>query len=230
VVGFGPTVKRAKTRADDPVPGERGGRTLIGRAVESKLVMGLGSYLPVPLQLAHSFLLKDNEKENRKDGWNRLRDARESVRYQAVRSAIERYVRDGFVLDVGCSQGILQEGLTYGRYVGIDSFAEPILRAAVKSDERTAFHRADGSSYVPDQPPDAVVFNEVLYYLPEPLVTVTRYANSLAPGGVLIVSVYSRAWAMRRLLRQISSRFPIVESSTVNSHSPLAWTVSVFRP
>jgi len=208
----------------------RGTRTLVARAVESKLAVSLGSYLPVPLELAHSFLLRDNEKENRKDGWNRLRDARESVRYQAVRGLIEKYVRHGFVLDVGCSQGILQEGLTYGRYVGIDSFAEPILRAAVKSDERTAFHHADGSSYVPDQPPDAVVLNEVLYYLPEPLAVVIHYANLLAPGGVLIVSVYSRAWAMRRLLRQISSRFPLVESSTVNSHSHLAWNVAVFRP
>jgi 2-polyprenyl-3-methyl-5-hydroxy-6-metoxy-1,4-benzoquinol methylase len=205
-------------------------RTLVARAVESKLAVGLGSYLPVPLELAQSFLLRDNEKENRKDGWNRLRDASESVRYEAVRGLIEKYVRHGFVLDVGCSQGILQEGLAYGRYVGIDSFAEPILRAAVKSDDRTAFHHADGSSYVPDQPPDAVVLNEVLYYLPEPLAVVTHYANVLAPGGVLIVSVYSRAWAMRRLLRQISSRFPLAESSTVNSHSHLAWTVTVFRP
>jgi 2-polyprenyl-3-methyl-5-hydroxy-6-metoxy-1,4-benzoquinol methylase len=214
----------------DSVPRDRGRRTLIARAVESKLAVGLGSYLPVPLGLAHSFLLRDNERENRNDGWNRLRDAKESVRYQAVRELIEKYVRDGFVLDVGCSQGILQEGLTYGRYVGIDSFAEPILRAAVKSDERTAFHHADGSSYVPDQPPDAVVLNEVLYYLPEPLAAVTHYANWLAPGGVLIVSVYARAWAMRRLLRQISSRFRLVESSTVSSHSHLAWTVAVFRP
>jgi 2-polyprenyl-3-methyl-5-hydroxy-6-metoxy-1,4-benzoquinol methylase len=214
----------------DSVPDGRGTRTLISRAVESKLAVGLGSYLPVPLELAQSFLLRDNEKENRKDGWNRLRDARESVRYQAVRGLIEKYVRHGFVLDVGCSQGILQEGLTYGRYVGIDSFAEPILRAAVKSDERTAFHHADGSGYVPDQPPDAVVLNEVLYYLPEPLAVMTHYANVLAPDGVVIVSVYSRAWAMRRLLRQISSRFPLVESSTVNSQSHLAWTVAVFRP
>ena len=214
----------------DSVRNGRGTRTLVARAVESKLAVGLGSYLPVPLELAQSFLLRDNERENRKDGWNRLRDARESVRYQAVRGLVEKYVRHGFVLDVGCSQGILQEGLTYGRYVGIDSYAEPILRAAVKSDERTAFHHADGSSYVPDQPPDAVVLNEVLYYLPEPLAVVTHYANLLAQGGVLIVSVYSRAWAMRRLLRQISSRFPLVESSTVNSNSHLAWTVTVFRP
>jgi 2-polyprenyl-3-methyl-5-hydroxy-6-metoxy-1,4-benzoquinol methylase len=214
----------------DSVPDGRSTRTLVARAVESKLAVGLGSYLPVPLELAQSFLLRDNEKENRKDGWNRLRDASESVRYEAVRGLIEKYVRHGFVLDVGCSQGILQEGLAYGRYVGIDSFAEPILRAAVKSDDRTAFHHADGSSYVPDQPPDAVVLNEVLYYLPEPLAVVTHYANVLAPGGVLIVSVYSRAWAMRRLLRQISSRFPLVESSTVNSHSHLAWTLTVFRP
>jgi 2-polyprenyl-3-methyl-5-hydroxy-6-metoxy-1,4-benzoquinol methylase len=214
----------------DSVQNGRGARTLVARAVESKLAVGLGSYLPVPLELAQSFLLRDNERENRKDGWNRLRDARESVRYQAVRGLVEKYVRHGFVLDVGCSQGILQEGLTYGRYVGIDSYAEPILRAAVKSDERTAFHHADGSSYVPDQPPDAVVLNEVLYYLPKPLAVVSHYANLLAPGGVLIVSVYFRAWAMRRLLRQISSRLQLVESCTVNNHSHLAWTVAVFRP
>jgi trans-aconitate methyltransferase len=197
--------------------------------VASKLAVALGSVLPVPLLLLRSGLQRDNHQENR-DGWHRLRHESESARYEMVRSITQKYGAAGFVVDVGCSQGILQEGLTYGRYLGIDSFAEPIARAAVKVDARTSFVQADGASYRLDQPADVVVFNETLYYLPDPLAAVTHYAEQLTSDGVLVVCVYARAWSMRRLLRQIGTRFQLAESVEVQNSSHLAWTVAVFRP
>jgi trans-aconitate methyltransferase len=182
------------------------------------------------LAVARPFLLHDNEQENLSGGWGRLRDPAESPRYETVRQLCEKYARNGFILDVGCSQGILQEGLAYSRYVGIDSHEQTIHRAVAKADDRTSFQPATADSYRPDEPPDAVVFNEVLYYLPDPLKTVQRYAGLLAPGGVLIVSVYVRTWATRRMLRQISKLYPVSESAATTSQAQLAWIANVYRP
>ena len=37
---------------------------------------------------------------------------------------------------------------------------------------------ADGSYFVADQPPNAVVMNEVIYYLPDPIAAVEHHATS----------------------------------------------------
>ena len=99
------------------------------------------------------------------------------------------------------------------------------MHARQRADERRSFLRADADAYVPPHPLDAVVLNEVLYYLPRPVRTVERLARHLAPGGVLVVSV-CRTWA----LRQLAGRFPVVEARQVAGPSSLLWTVAVLRP
>jgi trans-aconitate methyltransferase len=190
-------------------------------------MVGLGSHLPVPLSLARPFLLHDNRQENLNDSWDRLRNPSEAVRYQAVRTMVERHARYGFVLDIGCSQGLLQEGLSYRRYLGIDSYRPAIERAASRGDHRTRFLHSDAQTFTPNRPPDAIVFNEVLYYLPRPLQTVQRYARFLAPGGVIIISLFLHTWATRRLLRRISAVVPVVERVVARGESHLAWAISV---
>lgn len=197
--------------------------------MRSQAAVVMISALPLPLWLLRRILQRDNARENRKDSWQRLRDHSEQPRYAAVRRAVERYAADGFVLDLGCSQGILQEGLRYGRYLGIDSSSRAIALASPKSDAQTRFVCADVDAFVPDRPPDAVVLNEVIYYLPDPLRTVQRQARSLAPGGVLVISLFHRAWSCRRLLRHLGQRFDLVESGLVAS-GHLAWTIAVYRP
>jgi 2-polyprenyl-3-methyl-5-hydroxy-6-metoxy-1,4-benzoquinol methylase len=177
------------TRADRSALATR--ETVVARLLHSKAAAGLASIAPIPLFLVKSILVRDNAKENRKNSWQRLRESNEAARYQAVRRVTERYARDGFVLDVGCSQGILQEGLTYGRYLGVDNCEQSIALAAPKSDVRTDFVCADGSTFVADQPPDAVVMNEVIYYLPDPIGAVLHYARQLPPEGVVIISIYA---------------------------------------
>jgi len=199
-------------------------RRVLGRAVIEVL-----NRLPVPLPAARILMLGENAWENLRGGWGRLRDDTEAARYQAVRAAVERHASDGFVLDLGCSQGILQEGLTYRRYVGVDRYAPALRRAQAAADPRTSFVRADAATFVPDAAPDAVVFNEVLYYLPHPVRVVERYAGLLAPGGVVVVSCYARTWTTRRLLRRLSRRLEVVESARVVA-DPHAWNVAVLRP
>ena len=204
-------------------------RTLAGRAVHGAASSYLVAHLPVPLALVRPFLLHDDAQENDHDGWSRLGAPAEAARYAAVRSLCHAYAPDGNLLDVGCSQGLLHEGLSYGRYVGIDAHEKPLVQARQCADDRTSFLRADADRYEPAAPLDAVIFNEVLYYLPRPVRTVQRLARRLAPRGVLIVSMY-RAWATTRIMRQISALFPVVENRPVTGPSGLAWTVTVFRP
>jgi 2-polyprenyl-3-methyl-5-hydroxy-6-metoxy-1,4-benzoquinol methylase len=203
--------------------------TFVARLMRSKAAVQVLSVAPIPLFVVRSVLVHDNSRENRKDSWQRLRGVSEAARYEAVRSVTERYARDGFVLDVGCSQGILQEGLQYRRYLGVDNCERSIMLAKQKCDLRTQYVCADGSTFVADERPDAVVMNEVIYYLPDPLGTVQHHASRLAPGGVLIVSIYARTWSSRRLIRAIAARLELVESNLVRS-GHLAWTVAVFRP
>jgi 2-polyprenyl-3-methyl-5-hydroxy-6-metoxy-1,4-benzoquinol methylase len=204
-------------------------QTMIAHLMRSRVAVELLAWAPIPLFLVRSVLMRDNARENRKDSWQRLRGLQEAARYQAVRDITERYAQNGFVLDIGCSQGILQEGLRYRRYLGVDNFEQSIALAEPKSDSRTKFVCADGSDFVADAPPDAVVMNEVLYYLPDPMAAVEHYSTRLARGGVLIVSIYARAWSSRRLLRAIAARLELVESSLVRS-GHLSWAVAVFRP
>lgn len=198
---------------------------VLGRAGATVL-----NHLPVPLPVARLGMLGENAVENRRGGWDRLRDGSEDRRYRTVRLMLNRHARDGFVLDVGCSQGILQEGLGYRRYVGVDHHAPTVHRAqAGKGDARTAFVHADAAAYVPDEAPDAVVFSEVLYYLAQPVRVVERYAGLLAPGGVVLVSCYARTWPTRRLLQRLTRRLDVVEGTRVVAE-PHAWDVAVLRP
>lgn len=214
--------------SDDPVGGPVG-HTLVGRIMASGPAVAIMAAVPVPLWLVRRALTHDNSRENAKDSWNRLRNAGETARYAEVRAVAERYAADGFVLDIGCSQGILQEGLRYRRYLGVDSFSSAIDVAAGKCDDRTAFVCADGSSYQPDRSPDAVVLNEVLYYLPDPVATAAHYAALLSPDGALIVSIYARSWPSQRLLGRLARRLRLVYHSEASS-GHLAWSVTAYRP
>jgi SAM-dependent methyltransferase len=205
------------------------GDTFVAQLMRSKAAVELLAAAPIPLFLVRSILARDNARENRKDSWQRLRGRDEAARYRAVRSATEHFAHDGFVLDIGCSQGILQEGLRYGRYLGVDNCEQSITLARRKCDRRTQFVCADASNFVADQPPDAVVMNEVLYYLPDPIGVVAHHARRLAPGGVVIISIYARTWYSRRLLSALARRFDLLESTLIRS-GHLAWTVAVYRP
>ena len=209
---------------------QHAGDTFVAQLMRSKVAVELLSAAPIPLFLVRSILARDNARENRKDSWQRLRGGNEAARYEAVGNVTRALCpRNGFVLDIGCSQGILQEGLRYGRYLGVDNCEQSITLARSKCDRWTQFVCADGSGFVADQPPDAVVMNEVIYYLPDPISAVDHHARQLAPGGVLIISIYARTWSSRRLLRAIAARLELLESNLIRS-GHLAWTVAAYRP
>ena len=70
------------------------------------------------------------------------------------------------------------------------------------------------------------MFNETLYYLPDPAAVLTRYEKMLAPGGVIVVSMY-RAPTTARVWRRIEVGREALDAVTVTQRSGSAWDVRV---
>ena len=75
-----------------------------------------------------------------------------------------------------------------GAVLAVDRAPEGLAYAARKFADRGVTNielvEADVSSYVPDEPVDAVVGRLVLSYLPDPVATLRRLKGALRPGGV----------------------------------------------
>ncbi len=206
------------------------GPTLVQRAIRSTL-LPVASAAPVPHRLALGMLLRDNELELERDAWGRLWDLGEAPRYAVVRDYCERFGgQEPAVLDVGCAQGILRCNLRYGTYAGIDLSEHAIARAQAGEDDRTTFTVADAATYVPARAFDVIVFNECLYYLRDPVAAAQRYVEHLAPGGVIVISMFDRLWAMRRLLRRLRVLGPVEAEAQIANGQGARWTVRVHRP
>jgi SAM-dependent methyltransferase len=196
----------------------------------NKWLFPLMPLIPVPHRYLHWLFVRDNLTENAVDGWGRLRATSEIGRYSVIQGYYQHFTPGGSVLDVGCSDGILQERLSYGRYTGIDVFADTIAHASRKADAKTRFLQADAATYVPDEQFDAIIWNECLYYLEKPIETIRRYRDYLRPNGVIIVSMFYQTFATRRLFRQLSVLGPKVADLRLTNADGAAWVVRAYQP
>lgn len=206
-------------------PGEP---SLTVRMMEAGLMPLLG-FVPIPHRLLRWYLARDNAAENER-GWERLGDINELGRYRVVQGYIEAFAPGGDVLDLGCAHGLLQRGLRYGSYTGVDVLADTVATAQARADERTRFLVGDAATYVPDRPYDAIVFNECLYYFDDPVATVQRYRPHLAPGGVFVISLFNRLRFSRRLVGRLRPVGALMAQTRVYSRQGAGWTIGVYRP
>ncbi len=172
----------------------------------------------------------DWERQYRGGRWSYLHDGAEAARYEVIAGLLHPLLPGGSLLDVGCGEGILRDRLRpigYRAYLGIDLSSAALATARRDSDSRDRLIEADAGTYRPEGAFDAIVFNEVLYYLDDPLAAAERYARSLADGGILVISMFdsprTRAIARhleRRLERRDEVRVPQPRGG---------WTITVYR-
>jgi 2-polyprenyl-3-methyl-5-hydroxy-6-metoxy-1,4-benzoquinol methylase len=143
----------------------------------------------------------------------------------------------GRVLDAGCGCGTtygMLRGLGY-RYRGIDVSEEAIDRclAAFGDDSDARFEQADIATYEDDTRYDAIILNEVLYYLPylQARNVATRFSRLLRPPeGTLIVSM-SQAWKSRLYWRACASLTPPTRSVALRGTTlGSSWKIRVYQP
>jgi SAM-dependent methyltransferase len=163
--------------------------------------------------------------------WAFLASAGERARF-AVMVGLLSEATDPAVLDVGCGDGVLyQRFRVYGcsRYVGIDLSQVAVARAAAVAGPEASFAAADAATYQPEGTFDAIVFNEMLYYLHDPIAAVRRYAEALRPGGRLIVSTWCGSPRGLAILRQLHEAYDAVDEVVVQQRAQ-RWTLTTLKP
>ena len=165
--------------------------------------------------------------------WDYLAELSELARFSVLAGYICHLKPGGAVLDTGCGQGVLLRRLPascYSRYVGIDLSRSAISVAQEQANERSTFLAADCEEYSPAEQFDVIVFNEVLCCLRDPLATVERYARSLNPGGLLLVSLCTAARGSATILWGLKRAYATVdEVRVVHSGRKVSWVCTALR-
>jgi 2-polyprenyl-3-methyl-5-hydroxy-6-metoxy-1,4-benzoquinol methylase len=157
----------------------------------------------------------------------------EEGRYVLVAGYLQRLGRDrkAAVLDVGCGPGILQPYLAvhgYGRYLGVDFAPDSVATARTRSDEKTGFEVADAAVYQPQGTYDLITFNEMLYFIDDPVTCVRRYMRHLEPGGLVVVS-NAIGYATMDLIRTLRARLPVIDENIVVNRAGSGWVIQAIR-
>lgn len=138
------------------------------------------------------------DREYREGGWQYL----ESIGSLAGLASMVGYVQflaPTSILDVGCGAGVLAgklKVLPFRSLLGIDISAEAIAQAVAVADARTSFAVCAADAFETDRRFDAIIFNQIMNYLPDPRGTIAHYARFLSPSGRIIVSMAENARAL----------------------------------
>ncbi len=150
---------------------------------------------------------------------------------------IEKYAREGDILDLGCGSGNTAaeiDGDQYRSYTGIDISEIALKKARARSQElgrsaKNQFLQSDIISVTPATKYDVILFRESIYYVPSRRIkaVLDHYKKYLTDKGVVIVNVGEHATKNARLILEV-----IVENyQVVEKYAPAGERefIAVFR-
>lgn len=149
--------------------------------------------------------------------WDRLGDLDELAHHAVVTGYVARLNPDGHVLDVGCGAGVSEKLLRRwcAGYHGVDFSAVAVAKAESDASPHARFTVADAHHFVPDKAYDVIIMSEVAEYFVDLEDQMRRYAEHLAPGGHLIVSMW--------VSRQNFARWPRIDRVLKLRDQTLLW-------
>jgi 2-polyprenyl-6-hydroxyphenyl methylase/3-demethylubiquinone-9 3-methyltransferase len=164
--------------------------------------------------------------------WDYLGTTQEFARYSVIAGYCRQLKPAAHVLDVGCGAGVLASWLasaSISSYFGVDLSEVAIEQARRSNIAGAQFAVADAATFEPSQVFDVIVFNEMLYYLENPEEHVRRFARALAPGGLLIVSIFHHDDGIRTWKR-LKEGFDELDRVRI-THAPtrFKWDVAVLK-
>jgi SAM-dependent methyltransferase len=115
---------------------------------------------------------------------------------------LEKYAKNGNILDLGCGPGNTANELAsnaYSSYVGVDISEAALKKAKKRTEESGRTHKnsfviTDFISYSPSQKFDVILFRESMYHVPVGKIktTLNYYSDYLKEDGVFLVRLVLR--------------------------------------
>src|ERR1019366_1801099 len=153
-----------------------------------------------------------------------------------VYAYVEKYARNGSILDLGCGSGNTGnelEAKTYRHYTGVEISDVAIEKARRRTEEnrradKNSYFQSDILSYAPTQQYDVILLREVIFYVPRAKIrsVLNRYSEYLKEGGVFIVRICNIAGKYKIFVDTIESNFLVVEKYVADQTTT---AVIVFR-
>ncbi len=176
------------------------------------------------------------------DYWEFLSNDSESFRYAVIANCVRRRAHPGSslactLLDAGCGSALLRQYLPVDlvkRYVGVDHDHRLLVRADVPACDQLRYGNLE-EPLCTDESFDVIVFNEVLYYLRDPIAAIERCLPALRPEGRLIISTFFKPYfwgvnnrCLRQVLRYLRQR-KAIEHQIGLKNGEAHWSVIVSR-
>ena len=199
------------------------------------------------LQFARGFLLsygpqsvkrKFWEKEYRENKWHFAENSADDCIYPNL----EKYARNGSILDLGCGSGNTGNELAesaYSSYLGIDISEEALAKAVKRSESngrshKNKFVRSDFLGFQTNEKFDVILFRESLYHVPLEKIKnlLDNLSAHLKPNGVFIVRLYITRdgvikFRPKKMIDIIAKNFPVLENDL---YADIGAVVIVFKP
>ena len=179
------------------------------------------------------------------DEWNReykngydkfLSKIDEKIRYQKLAEIINE--ENNSVLDLGCGTGVMETFLNLKiKYTGVD-ISDVAINLATQNNSGK-YLCADISSYHTDCTFDVVLFNEILYYLNDPLGLLERFMKTVSNKGSIVCSLFhpfsdhEGYYLFEDLINQITewiSKKHLVYKQETIVNKNLRWEIIQFVP
>jgi len=150
---------------------------------------------------------------------------------------LEKYVRDGSILDLGCGPGAVGNELNataYRTYTGVDICDVAVEKARNRTAEnrradKNTYFQSDIFSYEPTEQYDVIFFGDSIYYFPHQQIAdmLNRYSKYLKKDGVFVVRSWLLKDRQRAIISNIENEFDVVEKCFYHN---AALCVIVFQP
>lgn len=164
--------------------------------------------------------------------WDWIGKVDQLSRYSIITGYCHFYKPSASILDLGCGEGWQAERmdkLKYHDYLGIDISSEAINRARKFEDEKTEFRSMNVEDVSLDKEYDIIIFNEILYYLDDPVAMMDRLIEGLTEDGIMIVSMYNSEMT-KKLWRAIESKYTVLDEVGLKNRKGVVWYVKVLTP
>ena len=199
------------------------------------------------MQFARGFLLSYGPQSVKRKFWEK--EYRENKWHFAENSAsdciypnLEKYAKNGAILDLGCGSGNTANELAesaYSSYLGVDISDEALAKAAKRSEangrsRKNKFVRSDFLGFDTNDKFDVILFRESMYHVPlERIKTlIDKLSPHLKPSGVFIVRLYIMRdgvikFRPKKMIDIIAENYPVLER---NQYGNAGAVVVVFGP